>query len=85
MSRHHHSQEWTLARSRALNRDGYRCRECGRAGRLEVHHLRSLKDGGNHALENLRSYCKTHHLEIHRQPQTASEREWNQLIEELMK
>ena len=85
MSRYHHSQEWAVARSRALNRDGWRCRECGRAGRLEVHHLRSLKDNGTHDLANLRTLCREHHLDAHRQPKTDNEKAWANLISELMK
>ena len=68
----------------ALERDGYRCQSCGRPGRLEVHHLRSLKDGGNHEMGNLRTLCRGCHLDAHRQPKTASEREWQRLIEELL-
>ena len=74
-----------LARSRALNRDGYRCRHCGRSGRLEVHHLHSLRDGGDNSLDNLVTLCREHHIEIHRQPKTANEKAWANLLLELMK
>ena len=85
MSRFHHTPEWAVARALALDRDAYRCRECGRAGRMQVHHVVSLKDAGTHDLENLVSYCREHHLDAHRQPTTASEREWADLLSELMK
>ena len=85
MSKYHHTPEWALARSRALNRDGWRCRQCGRAGRLQVHHLHSLQDGGTHEIENLRTLCREHHLDAHRQPQTPEQQEWANLISELMK
>ena len=83
MSRHHQTKEWAAARAMALDRDSYRCRECGRAGRLEVHHKHSLKDGGNHELSNLISLCKFDHIEIHRAPQTPEQAEWARLLEEL--
>ena len=30
---HHHAQRWHAVRRKALERDGHRCRKCGRAGR----------------------------------------------------
>ena len=50
----------------ALDRDGWRCQTCGRAGRLEVHHLKSLDHGGKpFELDNLRTLCREHHIRIH--------------------
>ena len=44
MSRHHHNlRGWATARKKALTRQGYRCSECGKAGRLEVHHIIDLR------------------------------------------
>ena len=38
--------------------DGWRCCECGRAGRLEVDHIQPLHRGGApYALENLQALC----------------------------
>lgn len=84
MSRYHHTPEWTIARTRALERDGWRCRQCGRAGRLEVHHRESLKDGGNHAQGNLVTLCRACHLDAHRAPKTPEEIAWANLLSELM-
>lgn len=83
MSRHHQTPEWKRARRERLDMDGWRCQGCRRAGRLEVHHLHSMRDGGNHALENLVSLCRQCHMNAHRQPQTASARQWARLIEDL--
>ena len=50
----------------ALSRDGYRCRECGMPGDLEVHHVEPLERGGA-ALElgNLETFCRDCHLAQH--------------------
>ena len=84
MSRYHHSQEWARARRERLDLDGWRCQDCGRPGRLEVHHLHSLRDGGDHSLANLRTLCRECHLDAHRAPQTDNEKAWKSLIEELL-
>ena len=46
----------------ALDRDGWRCQTCGKAGRLEVDHVRSLNDGGElFDLANLQTLCVADH------------------------
>lgn len=42
MSRHHrrlHRKRWEAVRLEVLDRDGWRCRRCGAARRLEVDHV----------------------------------------------
>jgi 5-methylcytosine-specific restriction endonuclease McrA len=39
-------RRWRRFREDILRRDGYRCTKCGRAGRLEVHHVTPLEHGG---------------------------------------
>ena len=57
---------WRRARTAALERDGWRCRRCGRAGRLEVHHVRKLAQGGAaYNLANLETLCGDCHLGAH--------------------
>ena len=70
MSQHHqrlNRRRWQHARRAALERDGYRCTnaECGgRAGKMEVHHVAPLYEGGlPYDLGNLRSLCRNCHLE----------------------
>ena len=47
MSRHHKSlRGWATARKKALNLAGYRCAECSKSARLEVHHIIDLDRGG---------------------------------------
>ena len=68
MSRHHHNlRGWATARKKALTRAGYRCSECGKAGRLEVHHHHALDSGGDGlAQDNLTAMCRSCHIERHR-------------------
>ena len=36
-------RRWQVVRRKTLEKDGYRCRNCGRAGRLEVDHIVPLQ------------------------------------------
>ena len=53
---------WKQLRRQALDRDGWRCRRCGRAGRLEVHHVKELASGGRNDLSNLETLCRRCHM-----------------------
>ena len=59
MSRHHRfsgqakGPEWERLRGQAKDRDGWRCQKCGRAGKLEVHHVIELAHGGTNDMNNL--------------------------------
>ena len=53
-------------RRQVLERDGCRCTQCGRPGRLEVHHIIRVADGGApFDPDNLRTVCVPCHLRIH--------------------
>ena len=57
------SQAWKRARAQCLRRDGRRCTECGRVGRLEVHHRKPMVQGGHpFKLSNLRTLCRDCHF-----------------------
>ena len=57
------SRVWLRVRRRVLARDGYRCRACGRPGRLEVDHIRPLHQGGAPLnLANLQAICTGCHI-----------------------
>lgn len=57
---------WRALRRVALDRDGWRCTRCGRAGRLEVHHLRPTADGGAmFDIQNVRTLCRDCHFREH--------------------
>lgn len=80
MSTKHHTAYWQRQRRRAKDRDGWRCRRCGAAGRLEVHHLDP--DGGDE-LENLVTLCRTCHIAEH-DAATEAVRKWRALVAELL-
>ena len=86
MSEHHRRTgrgHWAQIRRRALERDGRRCRECGKAGRLEVHHALPLERGGNNDMANLLTLCRDCHLRAHRRPATPAQSEWDRMVAEL--
>ena len=54
---------WRRVRRLVLDRDGWRCRTCGKAGRLQVDHFKPLSAGGDtYALENLQALCVGCHV-----------------------
>ena len=47
-----------------LDRDGWRCQKCGKAGRMEVDHIKPLDDGGEmYDASNLQTLCYDCHFE----------------------
>ena len=66
-----------------LERDSYRCLDCGRAGKLEVHHVQHLKDGGTNDPENLRTLCTDCHKLAHQQPLGPEQQALGQLVRDL--
>ena len=66
MSRQHlklEKRRWRILRREILDRDRWRCKACGRAGRLEADHIRALHLGGNaYEKSNLQMLCKGCHI-----------------------
>ena len=66
MSREHRAldrRRWARVRRAVFRRDRYRCRKCGKAGRLECDHLVPLRAGGDPwDMANLESLCRTCHI-----------------------
>ena len=89
MSRHHRysgmakGAAWERVRRQALDRDGHRCQKCGRAGRLEVHHVLELAHGGTNDMNNLNTLCRACHIDTHRRELPAGGDEWLALVREL--
>ena len=56
--------KWKRVRRLALDRDGYRCRACGKAaGRFEIDHVVPIAAGGApFDLDNLQSLCRPCHF-----------------------
>ena len=67
---------WKRLRRKILDRDGWRCTKCGRAGKLEIDHIVPVKSGGDDSLENLRALCVRDHIARHRRKPTPAEAEW---------
>ena len=92
MSRRHthlNARRWAAVRRIVFERDGWRCVECGRAGRLEVDHVVPLKRGGDQlALDNLQALCRACHIEKtrreNRRPPTPAEAAWRRLVAEML-
>ena len=88
MSRNHQRldrKRWAFVHWQVLTRDGFRCRQCGRAGRLEVHHLTALESGGEpYELSNLTTLCRPCHFKATAEAQAeklpAEVREWRALL-----
>ena len=65
------SPQWRRKRELILRRDGYRCQECRRYGRITqantVHHIQHLEDRPDLALvsSNLVSLCRACHAKAH--------------------
>lgn len=57
-------------RAAVLERDNFSCTECGSADSLVVHHIdrtgRGVKGGHNNDVSNLKTLCRSCHIEEHR-------------------
>ena len=52
-------RRWQAVRRAVFKRDGYRCRSCGKAGRLECDHVVAIFRGGDWwAVENCQALCR---------------------------
>ena len=86
-ARHHTGlRRWRALRLVILARDHYRCRACGRAGRLEVDHILPLARGGDRwDPSGLQSLCRGCHVlktaaENRRLPPDPDVTEWRSYL-----
>ena len=80
----YHKGAWARVSRMARDRDGWRCRACGRAGRLEAHHVRPVHQGGDLLdLANTRALCRSCHIAIHRRQPYEGRPQWENLVREL--
>jgi len=50
---------------RVLERDGWRCQQCGHLAELQVHHIKLRSHLGNDAENNLITLCASCHQDVH--------------------
>ena len=80
------ARPWERTRRAAFERDGWRCVECGRPGRLEAHHITALHNGGApYDLDNLETLCRPCHIDRHRRKLSPGEAAWRVLVDDLMR
>jgi 5-methylcytosine-specific restriction endonuclease McrA len=58
-------QKYKALKIQVLDRDGWRCQDCGTAQMLQVHHLNPRSKLGHDAAENLITLCVNCHGERH--------------------
>ena len=68
---------WAALRLRVFERDGYRCRKCGKAGRLECDHVVPVAQGGApYDPANLQTLCRGCHILKHTRPVPKERQDW---------
>ena len=83
-------RRWARVRALVFRRDGYRCRSCGRPGRLECDHIVPLhadRKQDPYAVAGLQALCRGCHIEKSRtesrKPPSAEQVAWRALVAEL--
>src|SRR6202011_3019126 len=59
------SEEYSVVRTRVLERDGWRCQDCGAMKDLQVHHMKPRSQLGGDVLHNLITLCARCHGTCH--------------------
>ena len=68
MSKHHarlDARRWAQTRRAVFQRDGWRCKSCGRRGRLECDHVVPLdldRDQDPYAVDGCQTQCRSCHI-----------------------
>ena len=82
---------WARVRRRVLVRDRFRCKLCGKAGRMEIDHIVPLHvdpEQDPYRLDGLQSACRACHLDKtsreNRRPMTAAQEGWRRLVADMM-
>ena len=73
---------WSRFRKMILDRDGWRCAECSRPGRLEVSHIVAVHVDPSRELDpaNVRVLCRSCHLNADRKPISPETLAWRRLV-----
>jgi 5-methylcytosine-specific restriction endonuclease McrA len=64
-------EDYNSLRNRVLERDGWRCQNCGSSKDLHVHHLEKRSKLGDDALDNLITLCANCHQGQHHFPHST--------------
>jgi 5-methylcytosine-specific restriction enzyme A len=93
---HRHSKKvtrtarWKVLRMAILERDGFRCRDCGCGGRLEVDHIQPVRSHPQLSFEpgNLQALCPACHtkktrIECGHKPLPDDRRDWRNAVDAL--
>lgn len=76
------TKRWRQKRLEVFERDGWRCTECGKAGRLECHHVKPITSA---ALwfddDNLATICRGCHIEKTRKEIMEREKKKHEALE----
>lgn len=59
------SKEYAIVRTRVLERDDWRCQECGSMEGLAVHHIKRRSQLGDDVMHNLITLCASCHAKCH--------------------
>ena len=94
MSKYHttlHRKYWLSVRRAVLERDGWRCTECARPGKLEVDHIVPMQREPNqdvYDVNGLQTLCRSCHIaktaQENRRPLTPAETAWRALVAEMV-
>jgi hypothetical protein len=57
--------DWGEWQRQVNERDHYSCSECGVGGKLHLHHIRALSQGGSNKLDNIALLCEDCHSATH--------------------
>ena len=77
---------WAGTRYQVFERDGWRCTRCGKAGRLEAHHVIPLIHGGTrYELSNIRTLCRACHIAHHKPVVSEAAKRWTILVDAMAK
>lgn len=75
--------QWRRLRRAVLDRDAWRCRRCGGAGRLDVHHVVPVADGGTDDPANLEAICRDCHVALHQGARSPERVAWDRYLRRL--
>lgn len=78
------SRRWKAIRHKVLQRDNFKCRQCGRRAELEIDHIRPVKSGGDDRPSNLQTLCRECHIKKTSRENTRDPKriEWKNFVDD---